>query len=340
MPVAPSSLSVAVDGIRSVLQEAFGEDVRVTVDTPQQANEAAKTGNQTVHCLNIFVYRVAPSGFHAGQGSDETQFIRIYAMITPFPDEGETEFDDADLRILGHLIRVLQSNPIVPPDGPPLPGGAISEPPGRREYRLQAILQNPSTEDLNYIWTTQGGELAYRLSACYEFALIPIEPLEERIVADPPRTAMLDVFPSVAGRDQGFQPVSEAARAIPLRGQTLEMAPTSWLPVQMLVSGDALTNAIEIADTATEVEIALAGPPGEEAGVQVIWTLANESEDPQAEVVVPIASHVIDAPEARSTLSLTVPETAQSAAIRTRAAADGAGLAESPFANALTLTVT
>ena len=35
-------------------------------------------------------------------------------------------------------------------------------------------------EELNHIWTTQGGELAYRLSAAYEFALIPIEPLEQR----------------------------------------------------------------------------------------------------------------------------------------------------------------
>ena len=36
-------------------------------------------------------------------------------------------------------------------------------------------MQAPTMEEINHTWTTQGGELAYRLSASYELALIPIE---------------------------------------------------------------------------------------------------------------------------------------------------------------------
>ncbi|MEM7505595.1 MAG: DUF4255 domain-containing protein [Pseudomonadota bacterium] len=341
MPVAVSSLSVAVQGIAEFLNDQFGEDVVISVDTPQRASERQKGGNQAAHCLNIFVYRVAPSGFHAGAGSDETQFIRINALITPFPDDAETEADDADLRILGHAIRVLQANPILPPqDAPPLPGADITEPPGRKEYRLQAVLQAPPMEELNHIWTTQGGELGYRLSAAYEFALIPIEPIEERVIADPPRTAILDTEPTMAGAELEFVPISNASRPIPLHGATPDQPPpTNWLPVQMLVDGDALTNTLTIAESATEVELALGGPADEEAAIEIVWILNDESENPEAEQIFPIVTPLLDAPEARITLSLSVPANADRAVLRTRAAEAGAGLPDSPFANTLVLNV-
>ncbi|MEM7668314.1 MAG: Pvc16 family protein, partial [Pseudomonadota bacterium] len=254
MPVPVSSLSVAVQGIADFLNTQFDEDVRVAVNTPQAANEAIKGNNQTVHCLNIFPYRVAPSGFHPDIGSDETQFIRINALLTPFPDEGETEVEDTDLRILGHAIRVLHSNPVLPVNATPLPGPAITDPPGRKDYRLQAILLAPPMEELNHIWTTQGGELAYRLSAAYEFALIPIEPIEERVPADPPRSAVLGLEPQVADGPSGL---GAGGQVIPLSGPVPGSDPgTTWLPLQLLVVDDALTNTATVAPADTEIDFA------------------------------------------------------------------------------------
>jgi hypothetical protein len=346
--VPVSSLSVAVQGIADYLDSQFDEDVVISVNSPQRASELIKGTNSDAHCLNIFVYRIAPSGFHASAGVEEPQFIRIYALLTPFPAEGETVAADADLRILGEAIRVLQFNPVLPiATSPPLPGAPVADPdqPDFRrgphlEYRLQAVMQAPPMEELNHIWTTQGGELAYRLSAAYEFALIPVEPLVRRSAPAPVRSALYDVAANLDGRDQAFLDISAGTQAIPLAGTAPQVPPpTSWLPVQMLVDGDVLTNARVIADTATDVEVALAGPVGEEVALEVVWTLADASEQSQSAQVVTLQTPLIDHPDARHTLSLSLPATATGAVILTRAAAGGAPLPESPFTNTLSLTV-
>ena len=112
MPVPVSSLSVAVQGIADFLDSQFGEDVVISTDNPQRASERAKGGDK--HFLNLFTYRVMPSGFHAGTTSDQPFFIRINALLTPFLSDQDAGAADADLRILGHAIRVLASRPIVP----------------------------------------------------------------------------------------------------------------------------------------------------------------------------------------------------------------------------------
>ncbi len=339
MPVPVSSLSVAVQGVADFLDEQFGEEVNITVAHPQRASEIAKSAGATAHCLNIFAYRMAPSGFHADAGADETQFIRVNALLTPFPADLDNAADDADLRILGHAIRVLQSHPVLPITGAPLPGGAITEPAGRKDYRLQSVMLAPPMEEMNHIWTTQGGDLAYRLSAVYEFSLVPIEPLEPRIEASPPQTLVIDAAASVDGAALDFISISNDSRAIPL-GDGETAPPTNWLPVQMLVSGDLLTNTLAIPPTATEVTVAISGPNGEAAALEVIWTLGDESESAQPAQIVPIASAVLDADEAEAVLSLAIPATAVSAVVHARPAAAGVPVPDSPVANVLTLSVT
>ena len=98
MPVPVSSLSVAVQGIADFLDSQFGEEVNITVAHPQRASEIAKGAGATAHCLNLFAYRVAHSGFHADAGADQTQFIRIHILLTPFPADLDNAADDADIR--------------------------------------------------------------------------------------------------------------------------------------------------------------------------------------------------------------------------------------------------
>lgn len=106
-------LSIAIQGFADFLATQFTEDVTITVDTPQKAQEQAKGASTDV--LNIFVYRLAPSGFHADAAAGEPGFIRAHILLTPFSraqdDDGAT---DLDLRVLGHALAVLHSNPVIP----------------------------------------------------------------------------------------------------------------------------------------------------------------------------------------------------------------------------------
>ena len=341
MAVPVSSLSVAIQGIADFLDSQFGEDVAISTDTPQKASDRAKGSDK--HLLNVFAYRVLPSGFHAATAFDEPFFIRINALITPFLTEQDGTALDADLRILGHAIRVLHSRPIVPGV---LPGASAGNGDFREDehldYRLQAVLQAPSVEELNNIWTTQGGELAYRLSAAYEFALIPIEPLEHRIEAGPVTSSVLDIEPNVEVRDAtGFIDYGDDPMARPLGGigAGRPKPPTNWLPVVLITDGGALSNSGTVAEGATSVNVAVAGPPGERVALEVSWVRADSSEDTQAPQVVTIASPSIDDAAAITALNLDDVEDGDVATVHTRPV-DNAGqpLPTSPFAHTLSLT--
>ena len=351
MAVLASSLSVAVQGIADFLDGQFGEDVIISTDTPQRASERVKGGAR--HFLNLFTYRIMPSGFQTAVASDEPYFIRIHTLLTPFlTDEDNSGIIDVDLRILGHAIRVLHSRPIIPgilPGSPAIiqPGGAVDPSDFRsrphRDYRLQAILQAPSMEELNHIWTTQGGELAYRLSAAYEFALIPIEPLEHGIEAGPVTTSILEVHPTIEARDTaGFIDFGNDANALPIGGIGPNNPPpaTNWLPVVLLANGGILANAGTVPNGTTNIDLALAGPPGERVALEVSWVRFNQTEVKQPPQIFTIASPSIDDPAAVKTLTLTDAATGDTATIFIRPVGPGnQPLASSAFANTISLTV-
>jgi hypothetical protein len=336
MPVPVSSLSVAMQGIADFLDSQFGEEVTITVAHPQRAAEIAKGAGVTAHCLNIFAYRVSPSGFYVDQGADETQFLRIQALLTPFPADADDAADDADIRILGHAIRVLQSHPVLPITGTPLPGPAITDPPNRKDYRLQGVMLAPGMEEINHIWTTQGTETPYRLSAVYEFALIPIEPLVPGVEAEPPQTMILGTNADMRGARADFVLPSENSRAFPVEREP--PYPTDWLPVQLLVRDGSLTNKAKIAANDTEVTCAVSGPVGETVAVEISWSTPG-GDIVQPAQIVPIASAMLDSEEARHLLNLDVPGGATAARIRARPAKNGKAIKDSPFGNVLILTV-
>ena len=336
MPVPVSSLSVAVQGIADFLDGQFGEEVTITVAHPQRASEIAK--GASAHCLNVFAYRVSPSGFYADAGSDETHFLRIQALLTPFPADLDDADDDADIRILGHAIRVLQCHPVLPITAAPLPGAAITEPPNRKRYRLESVMLAPAMEEVNHIWTTQGSEIAYRLSAVYEFSLVPVEPFEPRVIADPPETMILGTNANMDEALAEFVIPNRNSRAFPVRRKP--PAPTNWLPVQLLFKDGNLTNKADIAATATELTCAVAGPVGETVSFEIAWSTPGGKVEQLPAQVFPVAAAMIDAAEARHLISLDVPSGATGGEIRVRPARNGKPLKSSPFGNVLTLTVT
>jgi hypothetical protein len=342
MAVPVSSLSVAVQGIADFLDSQFGEDVVISVDSPQRAAERVKGGDK--HFLNLFAYRVVPSGFHSASTSEEPLFVRINVLLTPFLTDQDGGIRDSDLRILGHAIRVLASHPVVPAG--PLPG-SNSDPEDFRsgphlDYRLEAFLQAPSMEELNHIWTTQGGELAYRLSAAYEFSLIPVEPLEHRVPAGPVRSSILDLRPSVPDRPSGLLPFGAEARAVPLAADSpdLKPPPTDLLPLALFAPDTGLSNRMTVAPGTASINLAISGLPGSHAAVSVAWTRADSSVETQVSQGFPIGAVRIDDPAAVVALKLSSPKEGDSAVISTRAASSvGTAIPESPATNTLTLTV-
>ena len=329
MPVAHSSLSVAIAGFADYLDDQFSEDVTVTVDTPQKAQEQAKGASTDI--LNIFIYRLAPSGFHADASQNEATFVRAHILITPFPrsqdEEGAT---DLDLRVLGQALAVLQSNPVIPVTLPAAPGSpeAAGLAPETTYYQMQAVLQAPPMEELNHIWTTQGGELAYRLSAAYELALIPIEPLDYVAPPEQVSAAVLDVSAGPPITDGGIS-------ASPIGILPADDTKADWLPHLMYQTSDGLANTHNVAASTANVGLRLSGRVGETAEIFVDWVRADESEDSQAPVDRVVASVNLDDTASAINVTLTNAADGDSARIFARPKTP----ADSVAGNVLVLTV-
>jgi hypothetical protein len=280
MALTPSSLSVAIQGFADFLDGTFDNDVVVTVDSPQKAGKPGD--NNSKHTLNIFPYRIAPSGVHPDAGKKDPFFIRAYVLLTAFPASAGNAATDADLQVLGHALRALQSNPEIPVTLPtPIPNNAPASDFRHGpflSYRLQAILQAPTMEEMNHIWTTQGSELGYRLSVAYELALIPIEPLEHATVAQPVQT-----------------------------GEVVVSASPQPLPFIMFIEGGRLFNDRTI-PPGPKVTLALAGDPGPDddrhANIVVDWTRANGDPDPQAPQTFKLKTVDLTRPEVEITVTL------------------------------------
>ena len=272
MPTPESSLSVAIQATAEFLAGQFVEDVVVTVDSPQKAQEQAK--DSTEHVLNLFVYRLAPSGFHAQFADDEPFFIRANILLTAFPAGQGIAPTDSDLRVLGHAIRVLQSIPVIPgilpgvvPPGAP-PGDFRNGP--TSDYRIQSIFQAPTMEELNHIWTTQGGELAYRISAAYELALIPIEPLTHA------------------------QPAPQVAA-----GEFILAPGTGNRPFQMFHQGGRLFSHLQILPATATIKVALTGVPNSKVAIIVEWQRAGSAVERQPTQLFDVETADVDSPAAQ-----------------------------------------
>ena len=97
--VSPSALSLATNGVVDAILAHFLEnniDAQVTNDIPGRAKELAKVGKPLI---NLFFYRILPSGFHAATGSNDPLMIRLHCLVTPFSeDTPESEPDPASDR--------------------------------------------------------------------------------------------------------------------------------------------------------------------------------------------------------------------------------------------------
>ena len=308
MAIPASSLSIAIQATADFLAEEIGEGVAVTVDSPQRAQVQAKDASD--HVLNLFVYRIVPSGFHADMTADQPFFVRANVLLTAFPAGSGNPPPDVDLRVLGMAIRVLQSFPVIPVVLPSADdGGAPNDPETR--YRLQAVFQAPTMEELNHIWTTQGAELAYRLSVAYELALIPIEPLTHAVPA-----------PAVSA------------------GEFVAAVGSARRPFQMFHRGGRLFSHLDVASGTATTELALTGVPKSRVSVVVEWRRADGGVERQPGQAFEIATSDVDAEDALVDLVLVAAADGDSATLFTTLVdPDDRAIAGAPPGNPIHLSV-
>lgn len=288
----PSALSIAASGVADAIDAHFrrnGAIVHVFADAPAVS---AKRAAPDTHVINLFFYHISPSGFHAAQTSNDPLMLRLHCLITPFCKDAPAEnggdvmpAGDAELRILGEVVRLFHEHPLIGP----LAAGPAG---GGTRYALQAILRAPEMEEINHVWTTQGTDLPYRASAAYEFALAAVDP------ATPP--APLQPVRGFRGETD-----TDMGRA---SGEVGTVAGVdAWTPAMMFVVGEQLIDALTLGWTAEEfldnppepVTVALAGVVGQSAELRwerledEVWTGFG---DPLSHEV---ASSRLDDPAAR-----------------------------------------
>jgi hypothetical protein len=209
-------------------------------------------------------------------------------------------------------------------------------------------MQAPSMEELNYIWTTQGGEtpLPYRLSAAYELCLVPIEPTTPRVVAGPVRAAVLTVKNGLRERDEQWQAYTDDTVGMTLSSESAmpppppdPPPPVAWLPVALFAAGgNATTRSQSVPPATASVDLLVVGPAGEQVGVTVKWVRQDGTHQEQ-----PPQFHLIDRAriEDATPLSIDLQNAADGdeAVLEARPAEGGNLVPDLPSGNSLTLRV-
>lgn len=267
---APSTLSIIGRVIRQRLKSDPFHDATnfdVTIDTPSGAAKSQQESTST-SLLNLFFYRIEPSGFYADAGAHDRWFIRVLCLITAFsttetiddPDTHSTTViadGEIDLRVLGEVLRYFNENPIIVPSTSEEDVGA----------HLQVVHTPLSSQEINQIWSTQG-DVAYRPSLLYEIALLPIEP---KARSSPP-------LPVVAGGvNLRSRANMEAARRPPPPPPAVWISPhlesgdgPNWAPALSFVTGGVATQSMSIAAGANlKAPVWIAGRAGET--VHLVW---------------------------------------------------------------------
>lgn len=326
----PSALSVAANGIAQEIDTHFrknGAPVHVFADTP---TNSAKRAAPDLHVINLFFYRIALSGVHAAQTVKDPLMLRLNCLVTPFckdiADDGDViTGGEAELRILGEIVRLFHEHPVIGPL--PVNGGGN----GTR-YTLQAVLTSPDMEEINHVWTTQGNELPYRASAVYEFAVVPIDPVAPAPVV-PRVTAFSSDVDSGLGRKHGQLPAGAGFDA--------------WAPVVMFVDGDRLTDSLKLVWSAAEfadnpdgpLDLALVGIVDEEAVLRWERQIGGNWVAIGTPVVKTVAALRLDLPAAKTGITLPAVAEPQRLRLRARAGAGGAVVPGSPVSNAIHVTI-
>jgi len=264
MALPQSTLSRVCRSIADFLAlrlNANANSIRVLIGTPASAAPSASVNE---HRVNLFFYRIEPSGFFPDVAPDEIWRVRLQCLVTPFGrTEGQIGAGENDLRLLGEIVRVFHETPILPEMNV---GGQL--------VRMEALFHPITLDEINHLWGTQG-DVAYRPSVAYELTLLPVIP--SRLSTGSPLVGVTGA--QVHGRmDARHAPfTADGATWLPeVRARRVTGELEDWAPAICLVHegvcveslGFALGSAALAAFTP---QVWVAGPVG--AAATLVWEI-------------------------------------------------------------------
>ncbi len=160
-----SAISDAANKLRTLLSNGITDltSAEIRIGHPKETLSGMA---EDKHHLNLFYYNVTYDGYPAdGLGADPL-YVRLFCLITAVgaKSNGSVSTGENDLRLIGEVMRVLHVNPVLALDGGT--GATVAS--------LEVVPHPLNLDNLNHIWSTQGGDTAYRLSVAYEMALAPV----------------------------------------------------------------------------------------------------------------------------------------------------------------------
>jgi hypothetical protein len=308
---APSTLSRIGQILRDRLKkDAFPPDtsLQVTIGPPGAMANNSQESTET-NVINLFFYRIEPAGFHADTRAGDRWYVRVFCLITAFSVEDpaadpKISAGESDLRLLGEVLRYFHETPIIVPKADEDDVGS----------QVQAVFSPLSSEEINQIWSTQG-DVPYRASLRYEFALLPIEP----------KTFAVPSLPVAAGGAHLHgRATMAAARQPPPDPPAQWISPVlesgmgaDWVPALAFVLAGKATQSLKV-DAAQDltVPVWVAGPKN--AKVDFVWEHVHQgtwavpangiiADTEVPEQLPPVDNHVIDPLHADKAEAVDVP---------------------------------
>jgi len=283
-----SSISESAYTLRRLLVDNI-EDIsgidRISIGHP--GVNLKKLEDKEDSSLNIFFYRVDYDGYPSDGGANNPTYIRLYCLLTAVghelkdTDSGNTSGRDIskgenELRLIGEVMKVLHQNPVFMLTE----GGGTT---GNDLVSLQIVPHTVTLDDLNHIWSTQGGETPYRLSVAYEISLAPVPyalPAESSPVVGAPEMHAWGSMSREAGSEMNG--LINLAPAVEIT--EVDTTEDDWVPHLALVEDSADPAAAGLryvyrvtGSLSANLKVLLAGKEG--ADLSLLWSIWLRKED-------------------------------------------------------------
>lgn len=242
---------------------ASSHSIRVMLGLP---GDAVPSSSGVEHHINLFFYRIEPSGFYGAVLPDEPWLLRLHCLITAFGvTEGTVSAGENDLRLLGEVVRLFHENPVLPSvdvDG--------------EQVQAQVLFQPIGLDDINHLWGTQG-DISYRPSVAYEMSLVPVVPHQRNLGSPLVGSVGSQVRGDMAARHAAFSGTMQAA-AVPRKLIATQLE--SWAPAICLVADGECALSLSFALgsgelTAFTPAVWIAGEAG--SPVSLVWEAWDNS---------------------------------------------------------------
>lgn len=259
MAIPDSALYLACNAVADFVSngiQANTHGIKVYLGAP--ADLAKKDDEDRI---NLFFYRMEPSGFQAGPHPQDPWRVRLYCMVTAMAENGDLQ-GEGDLKLIGLVMALLNEQRI-------LPNTDILG----QNVRLEAIFNPVTDEQINQLWSTQG-DTSYRPSIHYEFSLAPI--LQPETVR--PEAPRVGAFGLETRADTGrrHEPFAGTVHESQPEVGRVDSGNPAWTPLVAWVEGEEVKSSLTLDVDSTapadfEPSLWVAGEPA--ATVELEWSI-------------------------------------------------------------------